>query len=65
MKPPLTLEKLGKTVERRARLQPCRKWPARLTALAAEVRFSRIIGRTNSFASEFATDDWKDVPQGL
>jgi hypothetical protein len=32
-KPPLTLEKLGKTFKRRARLQPCRKSPARLTAL--------------------------------
>jgi hypothetical protein len=29
------LERLGKTVERRARVQPCRKQPVRLTALQA------------------------------
>ena len=38
-------KRLGKTVEGRARVQPCRKSPGRLTALAAEVRFSRPIGQ--------------------
>jgi hypothetical protein len=34
---------------RRARLQPCRKWPAHLTALAPEVRFSRLMKRSQVF----------------
>jgi hypothetical protein len=60
------LERLGKTVERRARVQPCRKLPVRLTALAAEVRFSRHMGRSHlSPQLRFAADDCKDVPQGL
>jgi hypothetical protein len=34
------------TVERRARVQPCHKWSARMTALeAAEVRFSILAGQ--------------------
>jgi hypothetical protein len=40
IRPLLTLKKLGKTVERRARLQPGRKRPARLTARQAAERFS-------------------------
>jgi hypothetical protein len=34
----------GETVERRARVQPCHKCLTRLTALAAEVRFSSLTG---------------------
>jgi hypothetical protein len=49
LKPSLTLKRLGTIVERRARLQPCRKWHVRVTALAVEVRFSRSIGRSHLF----------------
>src|ERR1700675_3720792 len=45
------LQRLGKTVERRARVQPCRKQPVRLTASAAEVRFSRHMGQVISLRS--------------
>jgi hypothetical protein len=60
----LPAPKSPKTVARGARLHPCRKWPARLTASVAEVRFRDILGVSLS-ASDFATDDWKEVPQGL
>src|ERR1700736_436930 len=43
----IDLQRLRKTVQRRARVQPCRKQPVRLTALAAEVRFSRHMGRSH------------------
>ena len=62
----LTLRAPGEdTVERRARLEPCRKGFALDGFSRRGTLFETHRAKSCLFAFEFSIEDWKDVPQGL